>query len=403
MSTSKAQFAPSISHGYARTILEPQSKYRRGKWPAGLTSDDLDFLSPKSRLFTADAYLLSAGQYLNKRPDAYPVGANSSPAKVIGDSGGFQVIDDPDWYQGKPTVLDVLGWQERSCNAGLVLDIPTRAALAGNQRFNTYAKCLVTTRSNIEWAKAARTRSDFHLLNAAQGNDLRQALDWYDNLKDPELNGWGFGGETVVNLEILATLLVRMRDDGELSRAQWLHFLGTGMLDAGLAYTAIKRAIENVIGRELTVTFDCSNPFTNSYRHKTAIAYPRYDSKSIVAPSRPAPTSPNLSRSDLPFPYRHTTIGKMLTVGDVCVNGNIHADHGWDNLSCALVANHNFEALLLAFEQAHCLFDMPPDISSKSIPIWLMEFKDFIAEVLKSERAMSLIKKNRALLPVIQR
>lgn len=402
MSRNRALCAPSISQAFPKLLGRPQSAYRGGAWPAGLTPQDLDFLDPASRLFSADTYLLSAGQYLHKKPVAYPRNPGRSDVKVIGDSGGFQIIDDHEWYQGQPTVLDVIHWQEAHCNVGLIIDIPSRAPQAGHPIFDEFAKCLETTKQNIAWAKAARSREDFILLNVAQGNTLKQVLHWYNEVKSSELDGWGFGGKAVVDLNLLMTLMVRMRDDGELEHVRWMHMLGTGIVEAGLAYTAIRRAIEGILGRELPVSFDCSTPFTNSYRRKKAIGYPKFGERRMVAPSLPAPTSPLLTGSTLPFPFGQTAIGKLLTVGDICINPDIHADHAWDELSHALVASHNFDAMLKTFDWAHKLFDMPPELAKSSIPNWLIDFKGLVAEILTSEQAMGLIKKHRGNWPLLR-
>lgn len=394
MSNSKAIFTPAVSQTFAQFIREPASRRRKGNWPDGLTPGDLDFLNPHSTLFHTDAYLISAGQYLNRGTDHYPQPPGAKNLTVIGDSGGYQIIRDPAWYQGRGRVIGVLRWQEKNCTVAPIMDIPTGCVDADNAMFDSVSKCLNTTVDNLKWADSARQSKKLLLLNVAQGRDLNSAMHWYDTVRQFKLNGWAFGGATRVDLEILMKLLVRMRDNSDLEYARWVHMFGVGTIKASLAYTAIRRGLEALLGRDLPVSYDVATPFTNA-AILTLKTLPVISNKKVSLPGVQGLDKADYVGSTLRLPISFTKLGKRLTAGDLCVNPNIHEDNAWDQLSYQLVASHNLEAMSLGYEWAQSAFDLDEKLAVKLLPRWLVEFRDLAPEILKSQKANDIINRNK--------
>ena len=396
MTLSRAIFTPAVSHGYAKLIGAPTENFRNGNWPNGMTAGDLDFLNPKTEFFKTKAYLISAGQFLNKGMDHYPNYQEVIDLTIIGDSGGFQIINNPEWYQGYSTVKDVLSWQEKHCDVAPIIDIPTGCVDEGNGVFDSVSKCLETTVQNLRWATDNRRSEKLILLNVVQGRDLKSAIHWYDSVREFQIDGWGFGGNTRIDLEVMMMLLIRMRDNGDLEKTRWIHMFGVGTLKGALAYTAVRRGLEAHGERELPVSFDVSTPFTSAYKRRAVKGLPKISTDKLSLPEIQGLDSPQFAGSLTRFPLPITEISKRMTVGDICVNGNIHLDHAWDQLSCALVANHNLSAMSLAYEWVNSVYELDASIAAAFLPGWLVEFRDLVPEILKSEKAGTLINKYKS-------
>ncbi len=391
----RARPAPAISHGYSRSLTLPENQFRHGNLPAGLRLSDLNFSDPGSSLHRQDIHLISAGQFRDSNPDHHPVPPTNKDVKVISDWGGFQIIDNPGWYEGQTTVVQSFMWQEHHSDIAVGPDIPSRAATRPNARFNTTAACLAASEQNKKWALNVRSRNDLIMLDVIQGGDHSEAEHWRRIVRQVPLEGVAFGGQTGRDLYILTRLLVKMRDAGDLHQCQWMHFLGIGMIEAGLAYSIIGRSIIETLGHEIPISFDFSTPFTESFVRQNVAGFPKLSPKGLIVPYCRGPHSPKLAGSAEPFPLPVSTIGKRLSVGDLCVKGDRYAKHAWDQLSHMMAANHNLDVMALALDQAHLLFDAGGDIAAAHIPPWLLEFGEILPEILASQNAMQLISKYR--------
>src|SRR5206468_1546637 len=103
------------------------STIRGGDLPNGISSPaDLDFLDPANPFFVTDRALFSYGQFIGR---ATPMGIFSkrSGVTILGDSGGFQLIEKPQLWKGDRTRAEALAWLEKHTNEAMTLDIPTRA------------------------------------------------------------------------------------------------------------------------------------------------------------------------------------------------------------------------------------------------------------------------------------
>ncbi len=356
----RAQYAVALQDGYIKLAAKPDAAVRDGKLPNGLRLADLNVLEPANPLVHAPYVLVSFGQYRNSYVKAPGIIGARQPHQsvVIGDSGGYQYISDP--FLGDVSRWQSLRWLEENSQVAMTLDIPTRA-IGLNPQFPTFGACLDTTLENldfIEQNRAGRTR----YLNVLQGRDRREITRWYDAVKHRPFNGWAFGGGTRAISE-LVRLVAGMLAEGLLGadRAH-IHVLGTSTATMAVLLTALQTGVRNQLGLPtFRITFDTSSPSQMMMRGKGYGGLVA-DGKQFSIATRPLPDSYAYRGSPLPFPFAESSVGRLLTLGDLCVApGHVKAG-AWDELSNSMVTNHNLERMLAAFEQANRLADLAPAI-----------------------------------------
>jgi len=360
----RAQYALALQDGYIKLAAKPDAAVRDGKLPNGLRLADLNVLEPTTPLVHAPYVLVSFGQYRDAAIKAPGIIGARQPHQsiVIGDSGGYQFIREP--FLGDVSRWQSLRWLEENAQLAMTLDIPTRA-IGVNVDFPTFEACLDTTLHNLDFIernRAGRTR----YLNVLQGRDRREINRWYDAVKHRPFNGWAFGGGTRAIGE-LVRLVALMLAEGLLGpdRAH-IHVLGTSTASASVLLTAVQSGVRQRLGLpDFRITFDTSTPSQMMLRGRGCVGLVA-DGRQFSIATAPLPDSYIYSGSALPFPYPESPIGRLLTLGDLCVApGHVKAG-AWDDLSNAIVTNHNLGRMLAAFEQANRLADLAPAIGSNS-------------------------------------
>jgi hypothetical protein len=109
-----------------------------------------------------------------------------------------------------------------------------------------------------------------------------------------------------------------------------------------------------------------------------------------------------------PFPWQSTTVGKNMTIGDVCVRGiNDTLKSGkptktsWDSYSYVLLMAHSLELHIKSVQQANRVFRCDRDGTHNWVPRNLYEFEDAVKEIFTSENPMTEINKHTKLLKEI--
>src|SRR5690606_5793874 len=118
-----ALFLPAPHPNFNNAVLKPAPR----PLPAGLAMADLNFLLSTSSLFTYDAVLYSAAFGVGELNPTMITTRDKSATTVVGDSGGFSLISGGITTPHKVFRVQVLQWQERNCDVGIVLDVPTRS------------------------------------------------------------------------------------------------------------------------------------------------------------------------------------------------------------------------------------------------------------------------------------
>jgi hypothetical protein len=326
-----AVFLPALSGFYATYIGKQRSDPNNvpaDRMPAQIPDmEQLNWLNPQKALFPYRWSLYSAGHAnldLNKAdPGEDMVRDRDSTAIVVGDSGGFQIAkgvwegiwaapDSPGVQaklaelagkteqrvnkSGKTITVDllkeyqdklaaaqkkrdaVLKWMDGVMNWGMVLDTPAWVAdtpVGPKIGLNSYEDAVEATKYNNEYFIKHRKGVEaggVKFLNVLQGSHHKQALNWYNTMKDfcdpakypgRHFNGWAMGGQTKTDAELMIRLLIEMKFDGLMQQGQqdWLHVLGTSKIEYALLLTDLQRAIRKYVNPDFTISFDCASPF----------------------------------------------------------------------------------------------------------------------------------------------
>lgn len=275
-----AIYLPALSANYAE--FAATGKFKRLET---LIPNDLNFLSPDSRLFYYPFALYSAGQGAqtdsSAQKDNIVLRRDWEATRIVGDSGGFQVATDSIEWEGEETALRLLDWMERHADYCMALDFPTggidgwiiakhtkrlkkegvnitRMAKA-NGLGEDYSTCLYQTLQNNKLFKRKALIST-KLLNVIQGRNAAEAMEWLKRVRKIKMKGWAFAGYPTRDFALLMRLLIKMLDDGDLDNTEWLHFLGVGRLEPGCLYTTIQQEVTKHLGHQVQVTYDASSP-----------------------------------------------------------------------------------------------------------------------------------------------
>lgn len=338
-----------------------------------------------------------------------------------------------------------------------IVDSGNREALEAlireNGQSKEYNTCLLQTLINNDWFVKNRTPGATKFLNVVQGRNTEESKIWYEKVKHYPFEGWSLAGPHKENFVMALSRIIEMRDDGLLQDRDWMHFLGVGKLQNGCAYTTIQRCVRESINPNFTISYDVSSPFTTAafgnlflgytldknawtiqstkmeddpylrggeYTDQNGVTHfvPRgpladrplmevireawenkmgqLESEIILDPeifgSRAAEIADELRNNSRLI---ETEMAKRLNMEDICFNVDPKFTSSWDVVSYALLMNHNVQVHLEAVFESQDLYDKG---DTNRVPSELLELKDVICEVFKSETPMDVIANNAKIL-----
>lgn len=285
-------------------------------------------------------------------------------------------------------------------------------------------------------------------------------------LGDRAFEGWAIPGNLKFDFPMLMKRLKIMYDEGFLTTKTQggklrdeipllMHFLGISRINAGLLYTTIQQEIRNNINPNFIVTYDAASPFLCTAKGKgysnfvvsnEKMAFrmdvmPDKDGKELSRMFSHLPE--NRSKElweDFSFtyirdgqPYRthdDTTLGKMITVGDVCYRdgkptkkkkdeteeqfqarlkdalpgdgiapGTYKEQSLWDEMGYAAIMNMNVEQHIKGIQQGLKYYTDPnPNVAKDNLPIRMIEGKDAIEAIIRSKFDPNVMATNLPLL-----
>jgi len=398
-----AIFTPAISEMYSRYIAS--------KTPKRVPHFDrleLDFLDNNSKLFYLPYALYSAGQAAKSRkssPDQKEkdqiMKRNKKTSTLIGDSGGFQIETGAITWRGDETRERMLRWLEDNCDWSMILDFPTGSITRRGDQFlkqhnvdtsieTPFNFCLRRTLENNDYFVKNRVPGATNFLNVIQGRNPAETDIWYDAVKNYPFEGWALAGCHKEDFYLTVRRLLIMRDEGRLTEKNWIHFLGMGKLRNGCIFSTIQRQLRKTVNPNITISYDVSSPFTSAAYGLLFTGY-TIDSKGWRLHSKKGPDSKEFIGSDLPFPW-HSPIGKLLTLGDICINDDPKYVSSWDICSYAMMMNHNTFVLLSATFEAQRLYDMG---NKEFVLPELLLIKNIIEEAFSIENWSDFLKIHR--------
>ena len=178
-----------------------------------------------------------------------------------------------------------------------------------------------------------------------------------------------------------------------------IHLFGTNRLALTCALTTVQSVLSKQLGRPITITYDTSSPFTNSYRSRLAYLGYAVDKSGLAMRQHRFPNGDSSANWDrLPFPTIFpSAMANKLKLSDVCLSGkSLFAQSTWDNLSYHLIANHNVEVLLNAIIGAHRIYLMDESYAAGLCPDWLIRTRIGIEEVLAGPNPMTALTKYKS-------
>nr|WP_128083340.1 hypothetical protein [Methylobacterium sp. B34] len=361
-----ARFLPAVNRNFARFTRKQASQHRR-PLPAGLTSQQLDFLDP-SGLFYYPWALYTAAEGVKDTQPTMVSHRDRSTSFVNGDSGGFSLISGAVKESMSTFRRRSLRWIERDCDMGLPVDIPTRAIDAQPHAW-TFRKCLDVTLDNTDFA-IAEARAGTRLLAVYQGRSHREAREWAAEMKHRKMYGIALGGHTRLDFWYWPRTIKELIDAGYFDHIRHIHVLGTTEPGAAVLLTALKRALRKYLKcDDLEVTFDSSRAYrvAQAYGQVTmglklgmtgnSGSPDAFDFRSFTFPQRGAQVD---RQAQFPF---DSPLGRLCRVGDF-MPAISPADPAFDAVGANLLSHHETYMELAAIEQANLLCDMDQKLGS---------------------------------------
>ena len=131
--------------------------------------------------------------------------------------------------------------------------------------------------------------------------------------------------------------------------------LGTCRLDTAVILTALQRAINRYINKDLRISYDTSSPF-RIVGFGNIYTVPNFETNSMTMGQAPLPDHYSYIGSQVRWPWP-SPLGDRINLGDVCVRRPVTANTYHDTLSNHILSHHNLAALCYGIALANRIFD----------------------------------------------
>ena len=391
-------------------------------FPAGFDLTDLAFWTGTSRLWNHMFLLHSIGNYsVGAFPKQSMFHRKPNSFTFIGDSGGFQIGKGTlegltgltqgmagssavsAWNSNYDAKLWIVNWLEQNSDYAMTLDMP----LWANTQFGTtspFHKCseqqlLNMTLDNlkiIERNRIGRTK----WLNAIQGTNADDTIRWWDAVKYFRYGGWSLAGAAGWRggLHNMLSTILRMRDESAFEKGQdWLHVLGVSTPLWAILFTAIQNELRK-INSNIQVSFDSASPFQSGgardeYSHAPSLTRNPKD-WTIGHTTLKSTKHYTNQQSHTPFP-EISPVGTNFSIQHFVIKDDEFSGRRIDDISNALLINHNMWVYLDAFRRANALAFVSKD---RPIPNQYAEVLDTIAEAFATDDWAGYLTKQKHLL-----
>lgn len=403
-----ALFLPAISSFYISGLgkqRKGEEYFEKSRIPQSFNGDVecLNFLNSQQGLYTYRWGLYSAGHAnldVNANdPKESIIREREKGTFLLGDSGGFQILKcqwpadwkDPNCPRAMKKRKEVLTWMDTYMDYGMCLDIPSQSLTTYHIKdpktgksahgIKTIEQAISATHINNEYFIKNRN-GNCKFLNVLQGRTHQQSDDWYNEMKkycDPKIypenhfNGWAFGGQNKIDVELMLNRFVDIIHDGllEPGKHDVVHCLGVSILEYALLFTDIQKAIRKYHNPFLQITFDCASPFfsaakglayfNNSFEHNKKWSYSMEktaEDKKYANDTRKF--SDACLQDGIHKVFTDSPVTDKLLMKDICYRGHGFIGHhgketktSWDTLSYTLIQSHNVYQHIVAVQEAH--------------------------------------------------
>ena len=391
-----AMYMPAISPGYGEIAANPTPPR---KMPNGLTPHDLNFLDPASKLFYLPACLYSPGIVRDLTSPATTIldTRDKMQSHVLADSGGFQIISGKLHAGTVWARKQIFDWQCRHCDFGMTIDVPTAAIAHKDSDYTEFNQCLADTMQHLMDYQAFYEKRRFPLLNVMQGRTGSEADTWYDMAKQFRFDGWAFAGDLKANYyEVIRRILIMIEDGCISERENWIHFLGKGTFSFGVLLTVLRDSIRRLTGLEnFHISFDTSSPGQSAGRYRKVFTEPKFTAKKFTIRTDDFPFKDyRYFGSTENFKWQYSPIAKHLTMGDLIVKDDPHANSRMDMLSAIYLMNHNYYVYSKAMLEANELLREHPALIVDKVPVKIQAAKEAIEQVFTAGDPMTELERN---------
>jgi len=445
-----ALFLPAVSSFFISGLgkqREGEQYFDKARIPAGFNGDVecLNFLNSKQGLYTYKWGLYSAG-HANLDPTKNDnaesiIRKREQGTFMLGDSGGFQILKgqwpadwkDPNCPKAMAKRKEVLLWMDTYMDYGMCLDVPSesyRNTKAYEQhKISNLADAVKATHINNEYFIQHRN-GNCKFLNVMQGLTHSDSDNWYNEMKkycDPNIypdnhfNGWAFGGQNKIDVDLMLRRLVNIIHDGLLveGKHDLLHCLGVSIMEYAVLFTDIQKAIRKYHNPNFKITFDCASPFFSAAKglayFNTSIEHNRKWSYSMekTAENKNYATDNRKFRDAVLADGIHdlftdSPVTDRMLIKDLCYRGHGFINNqgketktSWDTLSYTLLQAHNVYQHIVAVQEANRRYEQG------IIPKMLMRetfererFGEIVDEIFRlnnRDKSLALIKKHENL------
>lgn len=445
-----ALFLPAVSSFYISGLgkqRKGENYFEQHRIPAGFNNDveKLNFLNSKEGLYYYKWGLYSAG-HANldttvNDPNESIIRERENGTFMLGDSGGFQILKcqwpadwkDPNCPKALKKRQQVLTWMDTYMDYGMCLDIPSQSLDTFHIKdpktgksmhgISTIEEAITATHINNEYFIKNRN-GNCKFLNVLQGRSHDQSNAWYNEMKkycDPNIypdnhfNGWAFGGQNKIDVELMLYRFVDIIHDGllETGKHDLVHCLGVSILEYALLFTDIQKAIRKYHNPNLKITFDCASPFfsaakgliyfNNSFEHGKKWSYSMEktaENKDYANDNRKFSTA--CLQDKIHKQFTDSPVTDIMVMKDLCYRGKgFIGQHGketktsWDTLSYTLIQSHNVYQHIVAVQEANRKYEqniMPKMIMNKFDDYHFGDIIDEIFSLKDRTKSKELIK-----------
>ena len=446
-----ALFLPAVSSFYIAGLGKQQAGenyFDQSRIPQQFNGDveKLNFLNSKEGLYTYKWGLYSAGHanldVTKDDPKEWIVRKREPGTFMLGDSGGFQILKaqwpadwkDPNCPRALKKRQQVLTWMDTYMDYGMCLDIPSQSLTTFHIQdpktktsahgISTIEEAISATHINNEYFIKNRN-GKCKFLNVLQGRNHTQSDDWYAEMKkycDPNIypdnhfNGWAFGGQNKIDVELMLTRMVDIIHDGLLQEGKHdlIHCLGVSILEYAVLFTDIQRAIRKYHNPKLQITFDCASPFFSAAKglayFNTSIEHNKKWSYSMEKTAEKKSYSTDTRKfrdaclaDGVHKQFADSPVTDLMIMKDLCYRGqgfigqhNKETKTSWDTLSYTLVQSHNVYTHIAAVQEANRRYEqgiVPKMIMKEDFE--RVRFGEIIDEIFKltnKQQSLDLIK-----------
>ena len=147
--------------------------------------------------------------------------------------------------------MHILEWQEKHCQAGLVLDFPPyeagETAILGKTSHSEFKKRLDFTKKNSEYA--LQNKKNCKMYGVIQGDGYKQMKEWYDEMHSIEtdelkFDGWALSPKPSTNLYKIALYGCFVMDEKIETP---IHILQIGSISAVIVASYIRRKLQTQV------------------------------------------------------------------------------------------------------------------------------------------------------------